>query len=154
MPPWKPGEKVDSKELVGRRIFESAHRSPEKSALSPNIYFDTRLAEDLSLDRLGHGQSDKRVLKHITPLADEAGRAQGKVFNGWAATRAGPLSKLAAMKSDPMEAERDGIDNPYHALVDREHYRVREAAYALSRALFFEFQENGEIVAPFRKEAV
>ncbi|OWV72382.1 hypothetical protein ATY76_05995 [Rhizobium sp. R339] len=149
---WSPGEAVTPSEVIARRVFDKNSDAPlDMQSLDPNLFLDTRLQEDLSLDRLGEGQPLKAVISHLTPACDDDASRQKKHFRGWLATQRKNV-KFEAVRPDVLTIERDGVDNPFHALLDRSAAREKGQAWHLSRSLFMTFKEHGATVAPLRRE--
>lgn len=148
---WKPDpNSVSSGEWVGRRIFSGAGKAAE---LSYNLFYDSRLDEDLSLDRLGEGADPiKFVVEQVTAIADAEAEKHGKDFHGWMAARCKTLKNVNIFP-DPLTIAAHGVDNPYHALLDRSRAREKADAHHFSRSLFYYFREDGKNVQPVRKAA-
>ena len=73
---WNPDpNKIAGSEVLGRRVFTDkpfvgpGGRLPE-GCFKIDIFFDTKLGDDLSFDRLGEGSPVKAVRKFLTPLAN------------------------------------------------------------------------------------
>jgi hypothetical protein len=87
---WKPDKtKVSDKEIVGRRVFgKKIFRAPrERGLFVPDIFFETRLENDLYFDRLGLKTVDKEVVTFLTPQCQQHGDMQHKKLVGWAAIK-------------------------------------------------------------------
>ena len=139
-------------ELIGRRIFhEKLAAVSSMSDVPANVFLDTRYEEDLSVDRLGTGNVTKAIVKELTRLADEAATLQKTNFLGWIANHRKNI-KQTEVRPDPLTIAIDGIENPYHGLIDRSGVREKVAAHHFSRSLLFMFQE-GQIVHPIRSNA-
>ncbi|MBX4884104.1 hypothetical protein HJA90_10985 [Rhizobium bangladeshense] len=150
---WQPGDVVKPSEVIGRRLFDKSLNAPiDVQSLSPNLFLDTRYDEDLSLDRLGDGQAHRAVVTRLTPSCDEEATKQRSYFRGWFATQRKNV-KFENVLPDVLTTERDGIDNPFHALLDRSAAREKGQAWHLSRSLFMTFKESGQIVHPIRPNA-
>lgn len=147
---WTPGEDVRPSEVIGRRIFDKTLDHLKGVESVPNIFFDTRLEDDLSLDRLGDGQPHRQTVAFLTPLCDSAAQVQGKIFGGWLAAQRKHI-RYENVRADALTLDRDGIDNPFHALLDRSAARERGQAFHLSRSLLMSFKESGQLVAPIRR---
>jgi len=146
---WSPGPAIKPGEYVGRRVFDTNTSALDKHSLSPNLFLDTRLHEDLSFDRLGEGSIAKQVVTFLTPICDHEGHKQQKTFFGWLAALRRSI-KYEEVRPDPLTEAVHGVENPYHALLDRSAARQRGQAFHLSRSLFISFQENGQVVLPIR----
>lgn len=151
---WTPNETaVNANELVGRRIFEKADRTILSTAdIKSDVFDDSRLHEDLSVDRLGNPNPDRKALKYLTSLADEEAEKRDRAFNGWIAIHAKKLKRVT-IKPDPLTLAKDGTSNSFHAVIDRSAVREANLAYYFSTSLYFQFRENGLVVPP-RREAV
>lgn len=128
---WKPDKnKVSDKEIIGRRLF--GHKifiAPrERGLFKMDIFYDTRLANDLSFDRLGLKTVDKDVVKFLTQQCHQHGSLQNKTFVGWAAIKVSDSKKLT-IQPTPTE------ENPYHADLSREGYRDPLSAELLAYRL-------------------
>lgn len=147
---WEPGDVLKPSEVIGRRLFDKSSDAPiEMQSLSANLFLDTRYDEDLSLDRLGDGQPLRVVVARLTPACDDEASKQRKHFRGWLATQRKHV-KFENVRPDVLTIERDGIDNPFHALLDRSAAREKGQAFHLSRSLLMTFKESGQIVDPVR----
>lgn len=132
---WKADpEKVGEKEILGRRVFTDrpfvggGGRVPE-GCFNLDIFFDTRLDDNLSFDRLGEGSPVKAVRKYLTPLADaEAALMRPpRPFSGWAPISMKQLTFITVIP-DP----REDPYNPYHAELSRDLYRAKAQAETLA----------------------
>ncbi|MGO8093254.1 hypothetical protein [Rhizobium leguminosarum] len=149
---WIPLDVVKPAEVIGRRIFEKDPAAPlDIHLVNPNHFYDTRFEEDLSLDRLGEGQPHKSAIRHLTPACDNAAAEQSMHFVGWVAAQRKHL-KFEDVRPDPLTLERDGVENPFHALLDRANAREKVQAWRLSRSLFMAFKEHGQMVSPMRRK--
>lgn len=152
MAPWTPdNNQVKPSEFVGRRIFGKSSDEVSSIELTPNMFFDSRLNEDLSLDRLGENKVNKEVVKQLTPLCDSAAQNMSppQTFFGWAAIQLKNMTR-AKVFPDPLTLERDKVENSYHALIDRSSVRNKDAAFFFSRSLLWDFKEKGQMVEPIR----
>jgi hypothetical protein len=150
---WTPGDAVKPAEVIGRRIFGKDPTTPlDIHLVNPNLFYDTRFEEDLSLDRLGEGQPHKSAVNHLTRACDVAATEQATHFVGWVAAQCKNI-KFEHVRPDPLTIEKDGIDNPFHALLDRSSAREKVQAWRLSRSLFMDFKEHGQMVAPSRRKS-
>ncbi|MGO7331755.1 hypothetical protein [Rhizobium leguminosarum] len=168
---WLPGDVVKPAEVIGRRIFEKNPATPlDINLVNPNHFYDSRFNEDLSLDRLGEGQPHKSTITFMTPACDAAAVEQRKSimsqlrpehdaasvepsvhFVGWVAAHRKNI-KHEVIRPDPLTLEREGVENPFHALLDRTDAREKVQAWRLSRSLFMSFKEHGQMVAPMRRK--
>lgn len=157
MPQWKPSPTaVEPAELVGRRLLAKTYERwtvdgvpSGQIRLTQEAFEDTRLGEDLSVDRLGPGAPLARILTRLTEIADDEAAKASKVFSGWVAIAVKELKTLKVIAS-PLTRAEHGIDNPFHADIDRSLFRQRAQAFQLSVSLRFQFQERGQYVAPLR----
>lgn len=133
-------------EVVGRRIMEKPGFS---ISISLDQFEDRRLNDDLSLDRLGVNSHNKEVVKILTPLADEGAASRNLDFYGWFAIHSKKLKGIV-LRPDKLRAAEDGVDNPYHAVVSRENFRLKDQAHHFTRSLYYHFKEEGVHVAPIR----
>lgn len=146
---WAPDpDHIRPNEMLGRRVFtdkpfvESGGKGLE-GHFKIDIFFDRRLGDDLSVDRLGEGSPMKAVRRFLTPLA----RAQGgsmeppRPFSGWAAIS---MKKLGFV--EVMAAPTDEPRNPYHAEISRALFRNKVQAETLAFRLAAE--AGRELVDP------
>lgn len=149
---WEPdGSVVQPGELLGRRIYNQRSDIPSSmDDISPAIFWDSRLSDDLSFDRLGLGSAAKATVEKLTHLGDKDAERTGQFFWGWLAMHYKKLRHVL-VRPDPLVIDRDDVDNPFHALLNRDEHRIKSQAHHLSRSLYFEFKEGGEIVPPIRK---
>jgi hypothetical protein len=146
---WPSQKAVQGGDIVGRRLFGS---SPVIAAsdVPMDAFDDTRVHMDLSFDRLGNGSVQKSVVRHLTPQCDEEAEKRKTEFNGWAALEAKKYKKVE-FKPDALTKEKDGYENPFHALLIRDSARNKQQAFHLSRSLFLHFLTgDGKIVQPER----
>jgi hypothetical protein len=160
---WYPPPEIDEKELVGRRLLDRASKErPKNEEGCPlcdiNDFYDTRLEDDLSIDRLGNPNPTLDTLREITKLADqEAGRpGSNRVFIGWATIRVQLLrfpgwdGKVIA---SPTRHEDRTVENHWHADIKRDVFREKAHAYALAATLQQTFMRKGGYQAPNRSHA-
>lgn len=154
---WEPSsESIQPTEIVGRRLLAKTYKDwptlgPPNGQLklSAEAFEDSRLDEDLSLDRLGTSNPVKTVVRRLTVVADAEAAKTFKSFFGWVAIAARDL-KNSTLVPSPLSIEEHGIDNPFHADIDRSGFRERAQAFHLSVSLRFQFQERGRYVPPVR----
>ncbi|MER9912240.1 hypothetical protein NKJ71_16575 [Mesorhizobium sp. M0050] len=108
--------------------------------------------EDLSVDRLGINNPVREVVRRLTAAADTEAAKALKQFYGWIAIAAKDLRSLKVSPS-PLSIDEHGVDNPYHADIDRSQFRERAQAFHLSVSLRVQFQERGRYVPPIRDKA-
>ncbi|TGN99658.1 hypothetical protein PN36_35270 [Candidatus Thiomargarita nelsonii] len=105
---WKPDKKnVSDKEIVGRRVFgKKIFRAPrERGLFVPEIFYDTRLENDLSFDRLGLKKVDKDVVRFLTQQCYQHGDMQNKKFVGWATIKVSDIKKIKVSQSEKLEIQ-------------------------------------------------
>jgi hypothetical protein len=116
-------------ERIGRRFFDEpmlrgAEGQPSFSGIELHHFQDKR-SREISLDRLGATGVDKRVLQHLKPRAEAAGRIRQKPvrFEGWLHVAAKELIQARQEPKHPVIAspvdEPEPNDNLYHAHVVR-----------------------------------
>lgn len=124
---WNPDDVVDDKEIIGRRLFgetqlRGAQGQPNFSRIPLAHFRETRVGEDLSVERLGRSNPEGQVLSYLRPRAEYAGKKlrDPKTFDGWATVRA----KVLRSQSTPaLDARSDKVagtepdDNVFHALI-------------------------------------
>lgn len=130
---WSPKTtEVEPNEMLGRRAygdFSPGQKSGDQFfKYRTKMFVDTRLGNDLSLDRLGKGTYQKEVVSFLTPLANQ----QKADFRGWAQFRYSDLEKYAFLVRP---TPQDEPNNPYHADLDRSKHRTRQQAELLGFAL-------------------
>ena len=163
MPVWYPPPEVDEKELIGRRLLDRAGKERATDEDGRPLYdvddfYDTRLEEDLSVDRLGNPNATPDTLREITKLADqEAGRPESsRVFIGWATIRVRNLrwpgwdAKEGKVTASPTLREDGTVENHWHADINRDGFREKAQAYALATLLQHTFLRKGAYQAPNR----
>lgn len=124
---WRPDpRKVGDQEPIGRRVYGDKIYDRSKR-LRIDHFQDSRLENDLSVDRLGRANPERAVVRYIGPKAEEAN--PGKPFAGWAALRVNsirngryPLEVLASPNDD----------NEYHADICRDGFREDMYQYYLA----------------------
>ncbi|WP_157735719.1 hypothetical protein [Granulosicoccus antarcticus] len=103
-------------------VFDASDR------LRVDHFYDNRLENDLSVDRLGEGQALAKVKVQLAPKAKEDNAAHP--FKGWAGLKVKslvvPAKTAVSLLPTPL------VDNAYHADISREDYRTASAAYALA----------------------
>ncbi|MHC2792587.1 hypothetical protein ACVINZ_001599 [Mesorhizobium jarvisii] len=157
MATWQPSlDNVEPAEIVGRRLLAKTYKDwpalgPPNGQLklSAEAFEDSRLSEDLSVDRLGVNNPVRAVVRRLTVVADTEAAKALKQFCGWIAIAAKDL-KNSRVFASPLSIEEHGIDNPFHAEIDRSQFRERAQAFHLSVSLRFQFQDRGRYVPPVR----
>lgn len=117
------------KELVGRRAFgKDKYIFASKGALhyKIDVFLDNRTGTGLSVDRLGIGQIDKKIVKRLAPVGAAMGERLEKEFRGWAPFPVQTFHKFCV----PTLAV--GEDNPYHAEINRDNYPTPASLRALA----------------------
>jgi len=144
---WTPSNnKVADSEVVGRRIFDDPLFNGSLSQGTPfklrvDHFFDKKLEEDLSVDRLGRSGSSEAAAKRLTgKLAqDEAvKRTKSVAFLGWGVMRVKSLrtSKMFKGALDVLPKPiTEEPRNPYHAEITRAAYRQEIHAWGLAASL-------------------
>ena len=128
MPRWTPDPaEIDNREAIGRRIYGDKVFDGQGPRLRVDHFMDERLAQDLSVDRLGLNNPEKQVKRYLKPIAAAANNT--KSFTGWAALKVSsirnrkyPLDILAT----PQE------NNEYHADISRNNIGNLVNAYSLA----------------------
>jgi hypothetical protein len=138
---WKPDpNKIGGSEVLGRRVFTDKPfvgprgRVPE-GCFNLDIFFDTRLEDDLSFDRLGDGSPLKAVRKFLTPVANAQAESMrpARPFSGWASIT---MKRLGFVSVTPAPTEEPY--NPFHAELSRALYRDKTQAETLAFRLAVE----------------
>ncbi len=115
---WNPPtDQIGHAEVIGRRLFdEPTLAGAEDQApitLDLRHFLDDR-NDDISVDRVGRGVLEQRVLEFLVPLAKAS---QRKSFNGWVTIRADKFKGSKHRPSFPVHP--DPIpENPFHARID------------------------------------
>jgi hypothetical protein len=152
---WKPDKKrVSDKEIVGRRVFgKKIFREPrERGLFVPEIFYDTRLENDLSFDRLGLKKVDKDVVRFLTQQCHQHGDMQNKKFVGWAAIKVSDIKKIKVSQLEKLEIQATpSQENPYHADLPREGFRELVSAERLACQLAY-YASVLELVLPANEE--
>ena len=157
---WYPPPEIAGSEIVGRRLMDktSVQRGTNNAGrplFQLNDFYESRLADDLSVDRLGDRNPSRETLKKITSLADADAntRQPAFTFSGWAKIRVeifcfpGWTAKIIAA---PTQNAAGDIDNRWHAEVSLEGFREKASAYAHAAALQHTFERKGAYEAPRR----
>lgn len=125
---WRPNSsEVRKSEIVGRRVYVAPIFDGDER-LRVDHFFDNRLENDLSVDRLGEGQVVSKVKSHLAIKAGQDNSAHS--FKGWAGLKVKslvvPAKTAVSLLPTPLS------DNVYHADISRKDYRTPAAAYALA----------------------
>lgn len=147
--PWQPNEQeIAPSEIVGRRIFTNDLLAEgETPKIKWETFYDSRLDSDLSFDRLGRSNAEKKILRALTKIADSHAEIIGKEFTGWAQIRAKALvdRALTLIPTPIKHNQEDGstdLENPYHCDLDRANFRQRVQAEALAFMLVALFEQQ------------
>lgn len=139
---WQPNDtKVGDGEIIGRRIFRDSVLTRQQDrgqevTIRMDHFYDNRLIENLSVDRLTQsGSPNRKVLSFLRPLANAA--QQQSEFYGWGALKVRSLrdfrgEKITEVLATPVVNDPSQSDNPYHADISREDFREKKQAYALA----------------------
>src|SRR5580698_8392009 len=114
---WDPDlNSIGTNEHLGRRIIDELRLIGAQDQIAPDRlraghFMDTRVGEDVSLDRLGKSSIDKRVCNFLRPLAMRHAESfkEPREFRGWAVIRAGFLSKPPGGRGQPVSVVPDPI---------------------------------------------
>ena len=157
MATWQPdpADPIGDNEPLGRRIFDDdlwrdALAQGMAHIFRPDHFYDNRLEEDLSFDRLGmSGNPQAIVLSFLNALAHAEAENRGKDHAGWGWVLRKNLrdSDRAVLKvrPSPIIDDPDSPDNPYHADLLRENHRTKQQANYLALQLAHLFNKNGEL---------
>ncbi len=156
---WVPDSdaRVGNGEPIGRRIFDDPLWRDDlgqgaKHILRQDHFYDNRIEEGLSFDRLGrNAPPEKRVLAFLNSLASREAEKYEKVFECWAYLKRSQILKADKKPyeiiADPAVDNPDGLaDNPYHALLLRNEYDTAELAKLIALQLSVIFQNNGDLL--------
>jgi hypothetical protein len=118
-------------------------------------FYDSRLEEDLSVDRLGNPNPSRETLAAITRIADAeaTSRIRDNVFVGWFAINLKDFKFpgwIARIVAKPTRNENATLSNHWHAEVSRDGFRAKAQAYALAFTLTKVFERKGRYVAAAR----
>jgi len=150
-PPDKP---VGANEYVGRRIFArnglkgAGQQTKPKGAIELYHFEDSR--GDLSLDRLGATSIDKKVVRRLHPLCDDATQKFNppRPFLGWFSAHVKAIRAIRAtppleVSASPIKDQVGEKDNPYHS-----HISTPEKMDPQHFALLVKYAfEQGETIA-------
>jgi hypothetical protein len=160
---WYPSPEVGEKELIGRRLLDRVgkHRATTEEGrplYDVGDFYEARLEDDLSVDRLGDPNAAVDTLRAITGLADqEAARPESnRIFNGWATIRVQNVrftGGVAQVNSSPTRREDGTVENHWHADINRDGFREKALAYTLAAALHHTFTRKGGYQRPERSYA-
>ena len=148
-----PARPIGKNEPIGRRIFDDIvwrdeANQGQKGRLRVDHFYDTRVEEDLSFDRLGkQGNPDPRVVNLLKQLANAEADNERKSFEGWAYVAKRHLKKPLEDNELDIRPDDDSEENPYHALLARDDYRERRLAYFLALHLVHIFEGKGKHLA-------
>ena len=134
-------ETIEDKEILGRRAFgKNIFLNESSNHIRMEVFFDNRIENDLSLDRLGVGEAFKKILKKLIPLCEQHQSVISKEFKGWAQLKKEQLKQHQVIPTPIYEPEE--LKNIYHADLVREKYRDKELAETLAFALAYIASSN------------
>lgn len=113
---------------------------------------------DLSVDRLGATNVERKVVRKLSPLAiAHADQRQGHLqFDGWVVARAKEITKKRSEMQLRIIASRiegdDRSENPYHAHIEKPSHLEPYVFGCVLRAIFEEHGETG-ITPPILPDA-
>ena len=164
---WQPklDDPIGHSEPVGRRLFDEPKLAgtgdqPDFKGLQLSHFWEKR-GREVSLDRLGRSNVEKKVRDYLIPRCDLHGTLTDKPrsFDGWAVIRARNLTKQVndfpdwELHTSP-EEKRDDIEfsnNEYHAhAICREDIIPRRSAlylrYRFEKYGHVEHRDSGDVV--------
>ena len=126
---WKPPKSLSPKEIVGRRTFGSRIFDKSDSILpyKIDIFMDSRIGENISVDRLGIRQAKPDVIEYLSPLCDKSAFKRSSNFVGWAQIEVSQIENLGVHATDAVDEE-----NPYHAEISRLGHQTVKAMRSLA----------------------
>ena len=127
MPRWRPDpDHVEDQEAIGRRVYSDKILRRD-GRLRVDHFEDSRLDNDLSVDRLGNPNPMRAVKAYLAAKASAAN--PDRSFAGWAALRVSAIRNHKA----PLEViATPKEDNEYHADICRDRFRDKVHAYNLA----------------------
>ena len=137
---WTPSyELITESEVIGRRLFRKSGTTNEEASKQYKWkdFYDSRLEEDLSVDRLGTPTIDGIGCNFLTGLACEEAENRKLEFRGWAAIQNKKL-KDAIIEPRPIPEI-----NPFHGEILRDAVRDKMLSYYFACALRMNFQDHG-----------
>src|SRR5262245_2230266 len=137
-----PTDLIGDNEIIGRHIFgdrlwEGELSQGERRRLRVEHFQDSRSEIDLSVDRLGRGNVDRKVMGYVGRLASASGRGRTppQTFHGWAGLRVKAFRSAFKGVSDIHPKPIDSPPNPFHAEISRAQFRSKVHAYTLAVTL-------------------
>jgi len=131
-------KEVKDTELIGRSLYGKRERDVfcDRGLVKWQQFYDSRLENDLSVDRIGNKQIDKGSLLYLLPLAENR---KSEPFKGWAVIKVEKMRKgKLKIKVYPSPVNDDANpdnSNELHADVDRSNFRSETLAPILAAAL-------------------
>ena len=125
-----PSDTIHEKEVVGRRAFGADKHIFSKSGsvlhYKIDVFLDNRVGTGLSIDRLGVGQIQTKIVRKLDALGHGMSKRTGKEFRGWATF---PVFDFRQKTIPTMAIDED---NPYHAEILRDGYQDAAALRSLA----------------------
>ena len=159
---WAPSDVVGNKELVGRRIFDDPIFNGEldqaaRGKLRFDHFMETREDGELSLDRLGRSNAEKRVLTYLQPRCDHAGARfqRQRNFEGWAGFQVQQIRQnknlSLSVEASPIRSDsptdNDIEDNDYHSHILIPSNLGKHPEYLVALHLKHLFDRFGKLVS-------
>ena len=149
-----PGGSIDSRELLGRRLFGREGWDSSRPLFDFTHFIDTRLELDLSVDRLGVGNVESKRIRSLTPTADAEGAARKPptTFDGWAAIFLKDLN-FPGWVADVRPTKVVGSDkalNEFHSEISREGFRQKAQSYTFATMMADRSSRKGRYIPPAR----
>ncbi len=138
MPKATDTQEVKDTELIGRSLHgkKDSEVFCDRGFIKWQQFYDSRLDENLSVDRIGNKNIDRGSLLYLLPLAK---KRMDKPFKGWAVIQ---VKKMRAGKRSfniiptPInDDENPDNSNELHADIDRQDFRSETLAYTLAVTL-------------------
>lgn len=147
-------DKVEDTEIIGR----SLHGSKATDAYSRewvikwNQFYDSRLDDDLSVDRLGNYAVN---IDHVEYLIPKMPFRKPATFQGWGVLDTGVLrqEQKLTVYVDPVVDSNPLIENPLHAQISRTNHRDIEDAKDLAKVLAHIATDMGVVLPPKEEQA-
>lgn len=140
MADFLPSAEIHEKELVGRRAFGADKKifskEGEPTRYKIDVFLDDRLGTGLSVDRLGVGQVERKIVRALSPIGVAMGERMNKDFRGWAQFR------VFSFRHVTFPTEAKGEVNRYHAEIMRDQYPTAAALRALAFELCVEASKH------------
>lgn len=138
MPKATDTKEVKDSEFIGRSLHGKKESNVfcDKGLIKWQQFYDSRLEENLSVDRIGDKQIDKGSLTYLHPLAVSR---NPEPFQGWATIKVQKITtgKFACnvIPTPILDEENANNSNELHADIDRTNFRTEQLAYCLAVAL-------------------